>query len=186
MLKKIKTYSILTIIASLIIGVLFIVYPVDATRFAAYFMGVAMIAFGCYDLYLYFKQIGYSLFYRSNLFSAIFKLLIGACILLNIDAAVTMFGILFAVYVIASSVNTFEESIILKRAGISGWLVTLILSVVIMFCGLGMMVVPFETASGVAIYAGVVLIANAITGIVALVKIARVKKEFFDAYEIKE
>ena len=70
MLKKIKVYSILTIIASLITGVLFIIFPVNATRFAAYFIAVTMLVLGIYDLYLYYKEIGYTFYYRNNLFAA--------------------------------------------------------------------------------------------------------------------
>ena len=184
MLKKIKVYSILTIIASLITGVLFIIFPVNATRFAAYLIAVTMLVLGIYDLYLYYKEIGYTFYYRNNLFAAILKLLIGIAMLLNIDLAISLFGVMFAIFVISSSANTFEESIIIKRAGLDGWLVTLLLSIATMICGVAMMLVPFETANTLAIYAGIVLIVNAINGIITLVKVAKIKKEFFDVYEI--
>ena len=184
MLKKIKVYSILTIIASLITGVLFIIFPVNATRFAAYLIAVTMLVLGIYDLYLYYKEIGYTFYYRNNLFAAILKLLIGIAMLLNIDLAISLFGVMFAIFVISSSANTFEESIIIKRAGLDGWLVTLLLSIATMICGISMMLVPFETANTLAIYAGIVLIVNAINGIITLVKVAKIKKEFFDVYEI--
>lgn len=186
MLEKIKRFSIACIIASFVVGVLFIVYPTDSITVAAYAMGAFLILFGAYDLVLYFKGIGLIYFNRYNLYSALFQLLMGVIVLSNISLTVDMFGIFFAVFVISSSVNTFEESIILKRFNISGWFISLVLSLVVMVAGIMMIFVPFEAANTAITTAGIILICDAISGIIAFIKIRKIKKELLETIKISE
>lgn len=185
MLEKIKKYSIAGIVASLILGIIFIVNPTGSTRTIAYILGVVIIASGIYDFVMYFNGIGYTLFNRYNLLTAIFKVLVGLVIVTHIDFTVNMFGFFFALYIISSSVNTFEESIVLKRVGASGWLVSLILSVIVIIMGVSMVFVPFEAADTAATFAGIILITDAISGTIAYVKVKEIKQEVLDSIDNK-
>ena len=185
-IKKIRRYSLATIILSFVLGVMLVVDPMELSLIASEILGVLVIAMGIYDLVNYFRTMGYDPFLRGSIVSAVIKLVLGFYIVSHLDTVVAMFGYIFAIYILVTSINSFETSIILKRAHVEGWMMSMILSILVFLAGIAMLFDPFGSAATVAMYAGIVLIVQACSGLYTYIEIKRIKDEVLESLGYKE
>ena len=185
-IKKIKRYSLATIILSLVLGIMLIVDPMSLALVASELLGVVVTAMGIYDLINYFRTLNYAPFLRGSILSAIIKLVLGVFIFTHQSTVVAMFGYIFAIYILITSINSFEQSIILKQAHVDGWLLSMILSILVFIAGAYMLFDPFGSADIVFTYAGVVLIVQACSGIYTYIEVRHIKNEVLESLNYKE
>lgn len=114
--KRVRIDIILRAILLLVMAVLFFISPEDAITSATLVLSIFIICDGVFSFVLYFFTGGLSGLFGSTLLGAIFKILFGILLAINLDVSTTIFSLMFACYVIVVSANTIEESMYFEKS----------------------------------------------------------------------
>lgn len=100
LLHNVKKLSIVTIILSLIFGILFIAFPAQCKMYAAIFLGVGMILIGIFSIVKYFVNQSSVLLLTLGIIVAI----CGVIVCVKYEAIISFIMILFGIFILASGI----------------------------------------------------------------------------------
>lgn len=170
-LMKLKRLSIITIIASVIIGIVLIVKPDTALQTVSIICGVTVILLGIGSWIYYFAK-------DNSVFMAVMgtlALIAGIVICAKYRTIISFFLVIFGIFLIVSGVIDFISALDARHTGVGGWLVSLIMSFAIVILGVTVTINPFDSMIFVTRLLGVSLIAYAVMDLAAYFQ---VKKAF--------
>lgn len=174
--KRVRIDIILRAILLLVMAVLFFISPEDAITSATLVLSIFIICDGVFSFVLYFFTGGLSGLFGSTLLGAIFKILFGILLAINLDVSTTIFSLMFACYVIVVSANTIEESMYLRKVG-QNWIVTLILGLVSLAGGITLLFMsPSTWVKAAGIITGITLLVACIEDVLLVISMYKVKK----------
>lgn len=182
-LKKLRVNAIVNGVLTILMGLLFLIFPYSASSTVAVIAGIVVLCIGIFDVLRYFSAGGYSYYVHGSLFIGIVKIVLGIFIFTHTDTMVALFSYIFSIFIIVSGVTCMENSVQLKQAGVSGWLLTLLLSVVVTAAGISMLFHPVGAASTAAVMIGIILLVNGATELLTLYQLKKVRKDFFRAWK---
>lgn len=127
---------------------------------AARVLGIVMVVYGIYLLYLYFGK-------RANtstvpLIEGLPTLVIGLVIAISPAALVSIFPVVIAILIIFNSIVQMQKSFILKDMHDPSWMMGLVFSIIMLLAGIILLLRPIQALSYVLKVVGVVLIVEAI------------------------
>ncbi len=99
-LGNIKKLSLVTIVLSLIFGVLFIAFPAQCKKYAALFLGVGLILVGAYSIVKYFVKQSSVLLLTLGIIVAI----CGIIVCIKYEAIISFILILFGIFILTSGI----------------------------------------------------------------------------------
>lgn len=178
-LKKIRVNAVLNGVLMILMGLLFILFPYRASSTVAVIAGIAVLCIGVADVLRYLTAGGYAYYVQGSLFQGVIKIVLGIFILTHTDTMVALFSYVFSIFIIVSGVTCMENSMQLKRAGVSGWIFTLVLSIVETGAGIVMLFHPVGTASTAAVVIGILLAVEGVTQLLTLYQMKKIRKDFF-------
>lgn len=169
---KIKNLSVITIVVSLLIGVVLLVRPEESLKLVSLLSGVTVIALGISALVSYFAK------YKSIVLATLGTLTIiaGIVICVKYKAIVSAIVFIFGLFILFSGVVDFFASIASKRNLLSGWIVSLVLALVSIIIGIVIVVNPFGSVVALTRILGVGLIVYAVMDIVVFVQTKRIER----------
>lgn len=178
-IKKLRISANLNAVLTILIGVLFCIDPYGSSSTIAVIAGAVILCNGLFDIGRYIKAGAYAYFLRSSLFTGILKCILGIFIFTHTGTMVTMFSYIFSIFIIANGITSLENAIQLARAEVSGWIVNLILAVLVIAAGAVMLFHPVGTAYTMAIYIGIILIADGVIELFTLYRMRKIGREFY-------
>lgn len=134
-LKKSAWSSIIESIATVILGILLIVWPNEVIRIIAYVMGAVLVVKGAYQVINYFVVKGQNDFFNNNLLGGVISVLIGVTLLILGEEIAHVFRIVIGVFLIYESLVRINTSIKLHAANINAWKYVLILALMMLIVG---------------------------------------------------
>ena len=134
-LKKSAWGAICESIATMLLGILLIVWPETIMQIVAYVIGAFFIIKGAYQVINYFVVKGQNDFFNNGLLGGIISLLIGLALLLMGEEIANVFRIVIGIWVIYESLVRINTSIKLHAAGIKAWQYVLILALMMLVLG---------------------------------------------------
>ena len=182
-LKKLRVNAILNGVLTILMGLLFIIFPYSAGSIVVVIAGIAVLCIGIFDILRYFTAGGYSYYVRGSLFMGVVKIVLGIFIFTHTDIMLALFSYVFSIFIIVSGVSSMENSVQLKQAGLSGWLLTMVLSVLVTAAGIVMLFHPIGAASTASMLIGVILLADGATELLTLYQLKKIKKDFFRTWK---
>lgn len=134
-LKKSAWGAIFESLATMLLGILLIVWPETIVKLTAYVIGTFFIIKGAYQVVNYFVVKGQNDFFNNGLLGGVISLLIGLALLLMGEEIANVFRIVIGVWVIYESLVRINTSIKLHAAGIEAWKYVLILALMMLVLG---------------------------------------------------
>lgn len=171
-LVKIKNLSIITIIASLVVGLVLLIKPNEALQFVSLFCGAIIILIGIGSWIYYFAKDSSPLL----AISGTIELIVGIVICVKYKSIITIVLFVFGIFLIVSGVVDLISSVNAKKNGVIGWLLSLLMAVAIIVLGVVITVNPFSSVVLVTRLLGVGLLVYAIVDLIAFFQVKKVAK----------
>lgn len=168
-MKKIFNKFILISIASsvlfLVVGFLLMFYPQVSMRVISYMIAALFIIIGLILVYNYKGAILLTNFLTAGTLS----ILLGTILLIYPQSLEVIIPIIVGVWMIITSVMSIQISISLKKIKYSGWIVTMLLSIMSIVCGLLIIINPQTGAEALTTFFGVMLVIYSVTDIMNII-----------------
>lgn len=168
-LVKIKHLSIITVLASLIIGVVLIVRPDEALQTVSLICGVTIILLGIGSWIYYFVK-------DNLLFLAIMgtlALITGIIICVKYKAIITILLLIFGIFLIISGIIDLISAIDAKKKNIRGWGISLAMAAAVIILGLIVSANPFDSMVLVTRLLGAALLVYSVMDIIAFFQVKK-------------
>ena len=181
-LKKTKLNLILASILTVIIGLILVLNPVNATVFICRTVGIILLATGLFITGSYFLNIGQNVG-GSSLIAGLIELALGIWISLRPDSFVQFLTVILGFIMLVHSFVMLQSAIEIKLFGIKRWWLLLITALLTLILGMIIIISPFTTIAVTMTIAGISLIADGIIGIITTILISRAEKMIIEAMQ---
>ena len=182
MFNPLKSSLALSGILYLLLGFFLVGWPDTSLKICCYGLGALLLLGGAVQIWRFISRREEGLFFpRLGLVCGIICLAAGLFLFLQPGAAISLFPILFGLFVVLDSFSRFENAMALRRAGYGRWGWFLALSLLSICLGLFMILNPFATAAAMVTAVGVILLVegffNLFGQIFSRLTLARMEKE---------
>lgn len=169
-LVKIKNLSIITIITSLVIGLVLIIKPGETLQVVSLICGVSLILLGAAAWINYFVK-------DNAMFMAVLgtiSLIAGIIVCVKYKSIITIMLLLFGAFLIVSGVIDLLSAVKAKKIGGAGWKVSIAMSAVMIIAGIIVTVNPFTSMEMITRFLGVGLLFYAVMDLIAFFQIKKI------------
>ncbi len=169
-LVKIKNLSIITIVASLVIGLVLIIKPGETLQVVSLICGVSLILLGVAAWISYFVK-------DNAMFMAVLgtiSLIAGIIVCVKYKSIITIMLLLFGAFLIVSGVIDLLSAVKAKKIGGEGWKVSIAMSAVMIIAGIIVTVNPFTSMEMITRFLGVGLLFYAVMDLIAFFQIKKI------------
>ena len=177
MFEKLRNTLIATAILYLIVGVIMLIFPDNVSDFICYLVSLFFMFFGVAATVMYMKSDIKTPFTNSTLVLGILLGAFGIYIFLNPRSFASFIPLVIGVFLIADSISKLSAAFDLKKFGYIGWWHMLIVSFIILGCGLLLVFNPFEAAQFSIMVVGIILIVDSISNIFTIYSYSKVKSD---------
>lgn len=152
----------------LLLGIIFLIFPNISIKIVAYLIAIILIGSGIYLTYLeiYTKSF---LLPLDTLLNGILSILFGIIILIYPDIFKIMIPIILGTYFILDSIFKLKLVVLLRRIDNKSWIVTLLLTILSIICGIILILNPIDSSIALALFAGITLIIYSLSGIIDMI-----------------
>lgn len=161
--EDIKTYSLITIAASVVMGIILLIYPEHSIKYISLAVGGVMIALGIFSVIRYFTKNKSSFL----LTLGVLAMVCGVLVCAKYKTIVSLIEVLFGVFLLCSGVVDLVASIDAAAKKSRSWLLTLVLSVVSIIFGIISIIRPFTVSAVLVRFIGVGLLIYAVMDIIS-------------------
>lgn len=172
-LSNIKNISIATIISSLVIGILFVMFPAMCMKYTALILGVALILIGVYAVANYFIKDKSVLLLTTGIISVI----CGIIVCVKYKAIISFIIVVLGIFILASGIVDLLTSIKAVFTFRIGGLITMALSIATIILGIVSITKSSQLSEGIIQFIGVSLIIYAVLDIIAFIQVRRLVKQ---------
>lgn len=174
---KIKNLSIITIIASAVMGIVLLARPGETLYVVSMICGITMIALGVGALISYLVKDRNMLL----IILAVISVIMGIIVCVKYKSIVSILLFLFGLFILISGIVDLITSIDVKRYGFGDWIVSFLMSLVTAVLGLLIVVNPFSSSLAVIRLLGISLLVYAVLDLIAFIQVKKVAKAVKEA-----
>ena len=149
----------------LLLGIIFLIYPNISIQVVAYLIAFILIGSGIYLIGLEFTN-RIIFFPMDTLFNGIISVILGTIILIYPNIFQIIIPIMLGTYFILDSIFKLKFITFLRRIDNNSWILTLLLTILSIICGIVLIANPLDSSIAIALFAGIILIVYSITGII--------------------
>lgn len=162
-LKKTGWISIIEDLVLIIIGILLIQHPEGSMKVISFILGGLSIASGLYYIISNKANTGkFSLTERSGIYG-IMLIVIGIIMIIFNQTITTLIGLILGIWIIYSALLRIGATVKLKKAlNSSLWIVTLVIALLMIICG----ITVIANATNIAAIVGIIIIVNSVFDII--------------------
>ena len=165
MIKKINKFVDLSIIASIIftiIGLCLIIFPDVSLNIMSYVIGGLFLIFG-----IYLFTINYdSLILTDMIFFGVMMVLLGVILIVYPKLIAQLIPIVLGIWSITDSIVKIRISLSLKDYDDTPWVLTLVLSIISMLCGVVFILHPLASSEVITTFIGALIMIYALSDII--------------------
>lgn len=177
-INKFTNSVIIVSIISIILGLLFIIYPDISIKTIGLLIATYMLIHGIIICIFNFQT--RKLFYPvDSLFIGLISIMLGVIILLKPTNLTILLTIILGVYILSNSITNIRIAIDLKGEDIP-WIMMLIIGIIDLLAGIIIIINPFEASISLTIFIGIMLIVHAICNMIDIftlkLNIKKIKK----------
>ena len=174
---KIKNLSIITIIASAVMGIVLLARPGETLYVVSMICGITMIALGVGALISYLVKDRNILL----IILAVISVIMGIIVCVKYKSILSILLFLFGLFILISGIVDLITSIDVKRYGFGDWIVSFLMSLVTAVLGLLIVVNPFSSSLAVIRLLGISLLVYAVLDLNSFIKVKKVAKAVKEA-----
>lgn len=148
---KIKLDFRKTVLASIILNLLFLVFgviifmnPYTAANTVGIIIGIYFILFGLFDIYEFFIRSEVPIF-TTRIFVGILAIIIGILIMFNPFRIIKILTFALGLYLIVMAISKILETFKLKKFGYDGWVIMLVTSIILLIFGVFITINPMAS-----------------------------------------
>lgn len=185
--NKFKKYwwsSILTSILFIFIGILLIAFSDAILDVVAYVVGGILLAVGVFNMINVFRNKEDIRIFNVDLIYGILGLIFGFILIINPALFASIIQFFLGFWVVINSIIKLQYTWQLKKNSSDKWIVSLVLSLLILIVGLIMIFCPYESAKALTKTIGVMVIIYSVIDIVESIILRSQIKKLVD--EVKE
>lgn len=135
-LKQSAWMAVIESLATIVIGILLVVWPDVVIKVIAYVVGIFFIVKGAYQIINYFVVKGQADFFNNGLLFGIISVLVGITALVIGEEIANIFRIIIGIWMIYESLVRINTAIKLHAANIQAWKYILILALIMLVLGM--------------------------------------------------
>lgn len=143
-LRKIRNTLVLTAVTYIALGLVMLLIPLQVSDFICYIIGSLFFVVGMIGIFSFVKLKGVGFLSSFMLVISIIFAALGIYIFCNPASFSTFIPLVAGIMLILDSVNKFQVSMELKKTKNKKWLQMLILSMIVILCGILLIFNPFE------------------------------------------
>ncbi len=148
-LKQMTISTVLLAILMIVVGILFLVSPIQSSIATVRCIASLLIAIGIINIYSHFKYKQLEIvFNRNGFLIGIFEIILGIFMFRQEGFSIFVFSVMFSALLFFYAIEIFEYSITMKKMNVDGWLLTMILAIILIIDSIILMCMPplaFET-----------------------------------------
>lgn len=179
LLIKIKNFSIITIIASFVIGLVLLIWPNESITAVSILTGVTTILLGVTAWISYFEKEKSIILATAGTVCII----IGVIICVKYQSIIAILLFLFGIFITISGAVDLITSFYSRAGGLGTWVVSTVLSAAVLILGVVIMVNPLHTSQALVRLVGAGLLVYAIVDLVTFIQVKRVAKEIKEEFK---
>lgn len=179
LLIKIKNFSIITIIASFVIGLVLLIWPNESITAVSILTGVTTILLGVTAWISYFAKEKSIILTTAGTVCII----IGVIICVKYQSIIAILLFLFGIFITISGAVDLITSFYSRASGLGTWVVSTVLSAAVLILGVVIMVNPLHTSQALVRLVGAGLLVYAIVDLVTFIQVKRVAKEIKEEFK---
>lgn len=177
LLNQWRSFSVATIAASVLLGLILLVFPEASIKYISIAFGAALIFLGVCGVAQYFSKKSSSLI----LVMGVIVLVCGIIVCVKYRTIISIVELLFGIFLLCSGIINFVNSLQSSVRKTSSWWVTLILSVVSMAFGIISVIRPFAVSTTLVRFIGAGLLVYAVLDLIAYIRFKKITREVEDA-----
>lgn len=165
MIKKINKFVNLSIIASIIftiIGLCLIIFPDVSLNIISYIIGGLFLILGIYLFTINYN----SLILTDMIFFGVMMVLLGIILIVYPKIIAQLIPIVLGIWFITDSIIKIRISLSLKEYSDSPWILTLILAIISMLCGIIFILHPLASSEVITSFIGILIMVYALSDII--------------------
>lgn len=151
--NKLINVSILTSAVLLVIGIFLFIEPDTVIRMISIVLGLLFLVPGISALVDYFKEKN-----NSSLITGIITILISLILIINTKFVASILPFILGIYFVVNGINRLMYAVELKKQGFVDFSKSLVLALLIIFCGILFIINPFEGALAITKIIGIFMI----------------------------
>lgn len=177
LLNQWRSFSVATIAASVLLGLILLVFPEASIKYISIAFGAALIFLGVCGVAQYFSKKSSSLI----LVMGVIVLVCGIIVCVKYRTIISIVELLFGIFLLCSGIINFVNSLQSSVRKTSSWWVTLILSVASMAFGIISVIRPFAVSTTLVRFIGAGLLVYAVLDLIAYIRFKKITREVEDA-----
>lgn len=177
LLNQWRSFSVATIAASVLLGIILLVFPEASIKYISIAFGAALIFLGVCGIAQYFSKKSSSLI----LVMGVIVLVCGIIVCVKYRTIISIVELLFGIFLLCSGIVNFVTSLQSSVRKTSSWWVTLILSVVSMAFGIISVIRPFAVSTTLVRFIGAGLLVYAVLDLIAYIRFKKITRAVEDA-----
>ena len=165
MIKKINKFVDLSIVASIIftiIGLCLIIFPDVSLNIMSYVIGGLFLIFGIYLFTINYN----SLILTDMIFFGVMMVLLGVILIVYPKLIAQLIPIVLGIWFITDSIVKIRISLSLKDYDDTPWVLTLVLSIISMLCGVVFILHPLASSEVITTFIGALIMIYALSDII--------------------
>lgn len=166
MLKKINKYLNVSIVLSIlfgIMGIILIIWPKTSLETLAYIIGGILLVYGIYN---FIDSFTINLFFcLPQMTTSVLSALLGILIFLNPSIFENILPIVLGIFFIVNGSFKARMGVVLKSID-GNWVISLVASILMIICGIVLIINPSDMAIMLTTLIGIILVVYAISDIV--------------------
>lgn len=135
-LKQSAWTAVIESLATIVLGILLIIWPDAVIKIIAYIVGIFFVVKGAYQIINYFIMKGQNDFFNNGLLSGIISALVGVASLVMGEEIAGVFRIIIGIWMAYEALVRMNTAIKLHAVGISSWRYILILALIMLVFGI--------------------------------------------------
>lgn len=180
LLRKMRARVLTNAMLTLVIGILFLAFPLKISSFAVIFVGVIILGYGISHLVRYIYEYRNNIGTKGTLIWGIFVCLIGLFFITNVSGLLKFTTRVVSLILFICGVNSTEHALQLKRQNIAGSIFNLSLSIIVTVLGGILFLFPLHGVAWTLRLIGILLILNGLIEVFTLIRMGKIKEEFYE------
>ena len=164
-----KNYMLVLAILYALLGLVLLIWPLDAQIVIYWILAVGCMLYGVYCLLSYFTGKNLPGVLRYGLFVGVIFILLGLVLAIWSQGLIAAFGVVVGIAIIIDSIFRLQIAMEIKRKGGRRWFIMLILALALLVLGVVLLFNPVETAIAATRFAGVLLLINGLADLFGII-----------------
>lgn len=180
LIKKLRSKVLTSALMTLILGILFLLFPVKISGMAVTVVGIIILVYGILDVLQYVRASRENMGGKGNLIWGIIVCLIGIFFITNVGGLLQFTTRIISFIILIFGLNSLDHSVQLRRENVSGSLFNLSISIAIVVAGVALFLFPLRGVSLTMRIFGAVLVMNGVLELFTLIRMGNIEQEIYE------